>query len=143
MEQSKYNEQESFVTETREPLPTYTGQSMPLMGQQQVHAQTAQPYMVSNPELNTCVESAFSKSLAATIMAWFPICSIIAIFFGSAGLKLADRANEMASYYGCSAGGKNIAAKVLGRIGQISGIAMTVFYAIYIFIIIIVVFCSM
>ncbi len=109
----------------REPLPIYGSQ------QPTTYAQTSQNTTVTPPDLASCVDSAFGKSLAATIMAWFPICSILSIIFGSMGLKLVKKAEQMAAYYGVSAGGKKIAAKILGKIGKISGIVMTAFYGFY------------
>ena len=86
-----------------------------------------------NFEVNSLTESAFGKGLAATIMCWFPIASIIAIFFGSTALNLAARARGLATQYGINVGGKNTAANVLGKIGKIAGIIMTVFWGLYIF----------
>lgn len=83
------------------------------------------------PEISNVVNAAFGKGLAATIMAWFPVASIIAIFFGANALKLVNEGNAIAARYGYDTVGKNIAAKVLGNIGKIAGIACTVFYGIY------------
>ena len=126
MEQNNFNSQGSTATETREPLPTLDFSAQP-----PVFTQTAESHSGSNPEVDACAESAFGKSLAAAIMAWFPVCSIIAIILGSGGLKMVKRANELAAHYGVSAGGKTIAAKVLGIVGKIAGIVMTVIYSIY------------
>ena len=82
-------------------------------------------------QLHDAVETAFSKGLAATIMSQFPIVSIIAIFFGSTALKNQKYACELGSYYGMEVPGKNTAAKVLGKIGLICGIAYTAFWALY------------
>ena len=87
-------------------------------------------------EIASCVESAFGKGLAATIMAWFPVTSIISIFLGHSALSLNAQAQELGTYYGVEVPGKNIAAKVLGKVGKIGGIAMTAFYAFYFFYII-------
>lgn len=155
MEQNNFNSQGSTATETREPLPTFGTQAQNSFTQQNattadreplptldfsaqppVFAKTSEPRSESNPEVDACAGSAFGKSLAAAIMAWFPICSIIAIILGSGGLKMVKRANELAAHYGVSAGGKNIAAKILGMIGKIAGIVMTVIYSIYFVVII-------
>lgn len=74
---------------------------------------------------------AFGKCLAACIMAWFPVASIIAIIVGSQGLKMVESANAMAATLGISAGGKAIAGKITGMIGKIGGIVMTAFYGLY------------
>ncbi len=129
----------------REPLPVFDPQNqygypqqntqpypnMNYPNQPPMYTQAPQTAPVTNPEIQACVESAFNKSLASTIMAWFPICSILAIIFGSIGLKQVKRAEQMAAYYGVSAGGKNIAAKVMGKIGKIAGIVLTAFYGLY------------
>lgn len=89
-----------------------------------------------NPQIDSYVDSAFSKGLAATIMAWFPITSIIAIIMGGKALTAEQTAQTLAASSGTSAGGKCVAAKILGKIGKIGGIAMTVFWAVYILLII-------
>lgn len=81
--------------------------------------------------------SAFNKALASAIMSNFPITSIIAIVMGSQALGQVKRIKELAEPYGIFAGGKYIAARVLALIGKFSGIFMTVFWALYFFLIII------
>lgn len=85
-------------------------------------------------QVEEMANSAFGKCLAACIMAWFPVASIIAIIMGSQGLKLVAGANAMAERLGISAGGKAIGAKITGMIGKIGGIVMTAFYGLYFFI---------
>lgn len=82
-------------------------------------------------ENNSMVNSAFGKGLAATILAWFPITSIIAIFLGGSATKLVAKLRDHATANGIKPGGKNIAAKILGMVGKIGGIAMTIFWVIY------------
>lgn len=152
MEQNNFNSQTNSTNETRDALPTFGNppqgnfnqnaavsgdgrEPLPTMSfsaQSPNFTQAAANQTASNQEVESCTGSAFGKCLAAAIMAWFPICSIIAIILGSGGLKLVDRANELAAYYGVSAGGKNVAAKILGMVGKIAGIVMTAFYGIYI-----------
>ena len=110
MEQNNFNSQGSTATETREPLPTFGVQpqnnfsqsnttaadreplpTLDFSAQPPVFTQTAEPRPESKPEVDECAGSAFGKSLAAAIMAWFPICSIIAIILGSGGLKIVKR----------------------------------------------------
>lgn len=79
-------------------------------------------------EVAALVEQAFSKSLASTIMAGFPVASIIAIFTGIKGLKLANAARDLANEYGLKAGGKNIAARALAINGIASGAYATLIY---------------
>ena len=92
--------------------------------------------VVTDPQVESLIDSAFGKSLAATIMCGFPIASIIAIILGSAGLNLVDEAKRLAAQRGAKPGGKNVAATVLGKIGKIVGIVMTVWWAFYILFII-------
>lgn len=102
--------------------------------QQPVYQQPAyqQPaYQQPIPQLKELGDSAFGKGLAAAIMAEFPVTSIIAIIMGSKAQNLAAQAEAMAARYGVSAGGKCIAGKIMGKIGKIMGIVLTVFYAFY------------
>ena len=124
-QQPNFGQQFATGNNSREPLPQMNFQVPPPSFEQQ---QTEQP---SNPEVESTVNSAFGKSLAAAIMAWFPICSIIAIFLGSGGLKLVQAAIDRANQLGVQPGGKNVAARVLGMVGKIAGIVMTVIYGIY------------
>lgn len=89
------------------------------------------PIPMTDPEVESYVEAAFGKSLAATIMCAFPVASIIAIFFGNTGLNLAESAKQLAAQRGVKPSGKNIAAVVLGKIGKICGIVMTAFWGFY------------
>lgn len=77
------------------------------------------------------VNSAFSKGLAAAIIASLPIGSIIAIFLGNSSLKLVANLRNHAAYNGIKPSGKNIAAKILGMVGKITGIVMTAVWAYY------------
>lgn len=82
-------------------------------------------------------DKAFGKALASAIMSNFPIASIIAIVQGNQALNQVKRIKELAEPYGIFGGGKYIAARVLALIGKFSGIAMTIFWALYLFLIII------
>ncbi|MBQ5883458.1 MAG: hypothetical protein IIW72_02920 [Clostridia bacterium] len=84
----------------------------------------------TNPEVDAIAESAFSKSLIAVILAWFPICSIVSIFMGMSGLNLAKQANSMATDYGVRVSGKARTAKMLGTIGFAAGIIETITYVL-------------
>ncbi len=90
---------------------------------------------VRDPRIDEYAGTAFGKGLAATIMAWFPVASIIAIITGSKALSAAKAAKELAENCGTSAGGKCVAAKILGKIGKIGGIVMTAFWGFYILLI--------
>ena len=97
------------------------------------------PMQTTDPAVEQCVDAAFGKSLAATIMCGFPVASIIAIIFGSTGLNLAENAKVMAAQRGVKPSGKNVAATVLGKIGKIAGIVMTAFWGFYLFIILMII----
>ena len=105
---------------------------------QYYYAPAQQPIIPSDPEADAYVDAAFSKSLAATIMCSFPVASIIAIFFGSAGLDLVEKAKYLAAQRGVRLSGKNIAATILGKIGKIAGIVMTAFWGFYFFVILLI-----
>lgn len=77
------------------------------------------------------VNDAFGKCLAACIMAWFPVASIIAIVTGNTGLRMLEEAKAVAAQTGVDAGGKAIASKILGMIGKIGGIVCTALYGLY------------
>ena len=85
-------------------------------------------------EVTGITDSAFGKGLAAAIMAWFPIASIIAIIFGSKAISLVAQARSLAASRRCLTSKKLISARVLGRIGLIAGIVMTSFWAAYLII---------
>ena len=142
MDQNNFNN--VGATETREPLPTFGTQ--PQNGYAQPNADGREPLPTMNfaaqptyttpapqnvPEIEACAGSAFGKALASVIISWLPIGSIIAIILSSGALKLVKRANELAAHYGISAGGKAIAAKILGIVGKVSSIVVTVIYALY------------
>ena len=96
------------------------------------------PVQMPDPIVESYVDEAFSKSLAATIMCGFPVASIIAISFGSTGLTLVENAKKVAAERGVKPSGKNIAANVLGKIGKIAGIVMTAFWGFYLLLILII-----
>lgn len=77
------------------------------------------------------VNSAFVKGLVAAILSSLPIGSIVAIFLGSASTKLVAKLRDHAAANGIKPSGKNIAAKILGLVGKIEGIVMTVYWAIF------------
>lgn len=144
MDQNNFNN--VGVTENREPLPTFGTQ--PQNGYAQPNADGREPLPTMNfaaqptytapapqavSEIESCANSAFGKALASVIIASLPIGSLIAIFLSSGALRLVKRANELAAYCGVSAGGKAVAAKIMGIIGKISSIVMTVFYVLYFF----------
>ncbi len=129
MEQN-YNEQNPYVQNQTPVTPNpYNDQSY---NPQPVSPYPAQPRPEDIPGLQQLVNSAFGKALASVIMAELPIASIIAIFMGSSANKLVAKAENLAAQYGTKAGGKKIAAKIMGKIGFFMGIGMTIFWGIYI-----------
>ena len=78
-------------------------------------------------------DSAFGKGLASVIMSGFPIVSIFAIFMAIAGKKASNEADALAKTMNVSAGGKNIAARILSIIGLVESIVCTCIYAFYFF----------
>ena len=135
MEQNNYNYNNQQPYYGNAPQNGYPQNGYPRQGYAPYTNGYYPPVYQQQPQTNPHVEesagSAFGKSLAATIMSNFPICSIIAIVLANKGLKLAKQTDEMAAYYRVEAGGKNVAAKVLGKIGLICGIVMTVIWSIY------------
>lgn len=131
------------VAEQTQQVPQYApqygyGQQPPQYAPQQPQYGYGQPMpapVTSNPAVEECASSAFGKSLASVIMAWFPITSFIAIFLAGAGMRGASEARDLAARLGISAGGKSVAARIMGIIGLISSIIMTVFYFFYIILI--------
>ena len=81
-------------------------------------------------QLDAQEKSAFIKSLAAIIMAWFPITSIIAVFLGLKAGKLAKQTEELANQVGAKFSGKIKAAKILGMIGWIAGLVCSIVWGI-------------
>ena len=116
----------------RDPLPNMQYPTGAPVYQQ---APTQQKNPALEAQLASYADAAFGKCLAACIMAWFPVTSIIAIVMGSNGLGIVQQAYDLAVRNGVSAGGKNIAAKILGKVGKIGGIAMTIFWSFYMLII--------
>lgn len=94
---------------------------------------TPDPAVVN--EVAELAGSSFSKGLAATIMANFPITCYISIFMGLAGLKKSKRASALASEHGISVGGKGKAGKILSIVGIAYGgymsLTWTLLIAIY------------
>ncbi len=119
---------------TGEPLPRY---DVPVQDPYSQSYTQPQPAAGSDPQVASLANSAFTKGLIAAILCEFPIGSIIAIFFGGTAQKLAQQAADLAVSLGISAGGKNVAARILGKVARIVGIVMTIFWAVYFLFIII------
>ena len=77
------------------------------------------------------INANFGKALASAICASFPIASIVAIFLGCGALKQWKAAIALSQQYGFKLTGKNIPVRVLGLVGKIAGIAMTIFWSVY------------
>ena len=105
----------------REPLPQQN-----YYAQAPVFTATEEPQKkTTNLEVQECAESAFGKGIAAIILAWFPVASIFAIFFGISGQKKAKQAVKLAAQYDVSPGGKVKGAKILSLLGLAFGIITT------------------
>lgn len=144
-----------FVNPNEQPVapvePVYAEPVQPVYAQPVAPVQPVQPVAPVQPVytqppvqpvgptveqvVHDLAEKAFGKALAAAIMSAFPITSIIAIVMGSGALKLVNQARDIATPYGIFGGGKYIAARVLALVGKYSGIAMTIFWGLYFFII--------
>lgn len=81
---------------------------------------------------NEIINSAFGKGIAACICSIFPVASIVAIVLGSKVLSMRNKAVTIAESAGQVLSGKRIAVKVLGMVGKWLGVGMTVFWALYI-----------
>ena len=68
-------------------------------------------------------------ALMYTFLLLLLMCSIVSVVLGCVALRQAKKADELAVAYGMRAGGKNIAAKVLGQIGKIIGIGIISIFA--------------
>ena len=124
MEHNEFNTQ--YGADNREPLPTMNFSEQPPVFAQASYVDPAQ-----QAEVDEVVSGAFSKGLASVIMAWFPVASILAIVFGIISKRRVNQADALSAKYGISAGGRNIAAKVMSIIGIIAGSVMTGFWAFY------------
>lgn len=79
------------------------------------------------------VSKAFGNGLASIILCEFPIASIVAIVLGSKAVRSVDNLkNVCGSRSDLSLNKKSIPARILGLIGKIVGIVMTVVYTIII-----------
>ncbi len=77
------------------------------------------------------IEETFGKALASAICASFPVASIVAIVLGNNALKKWKEATALSQQYRFKLTGKSIPTRVLGLVGKIAGIAMTVFWGAY------------
>ena len=137
-QQSYYGNQQQYYGNQQQ----YYGNQQQYYGNQQgaYYQDLQQPDSSSqydDPRISELVDSAFGKALAANIMCAFPITSIISIILGAKAGSLVRQANTLAAACGKKAGGKSIAAKIMGGIGKGFGIGMTIFWALYFFIIIV------
>lgn len=89
------------------------------------------PVQPNAASVQAYVDAAFGKALASAIMCEFPIASIIAIIFGCKALSMMETAKAVAASMGIKPSGKLIAVNILGKIGKIAGIIMTIFWGIY------------
>ena len=127
-----------------QPVQPQYAQPQPVQPQpvQPVQPQYAQPQYAAQPQYGqvqpgvTPESQALSKSIlgfgiAAVICAWFPIASILGIIFGS----IAKGRAKTFDLNGYPTNGRRVAGKVLGIIGLVGGIIMTVYYFFYLIVI--------
>lgn len=81
-----------------------------------------------HPEVDKLVDDAFTKGIIATVLIFFPICSIIAIFIGKKSYDTLNKAQKLSEEYDVGLGGKATAAKILCRVGLYGGIVTSVSY---------------
>lgn len=107
--------------------PQYT-QPQPVQSQyaQTVYGQPIQPGVT--PESEALSKGILGFGIAAIICAWFPIGSILGIIFGA----IAKGRAKTFDANGYPSNGRRVTGKVLGIIGMVGGIVMTVYYT-YIF----------
>ncbi len=74
-------------------------------------------------------KSILGFGIAAIILAWFPIGSILGIIFGAIAISKAKRFDAA----GYPTNGRRVTGKVLGVIALVFGIILTVYYTIYLF----------
>ncbi len=117
--------------ETPIPVPTTPEAFAPVPAPPETFAPVVTVFDTVRSQIQSIANSAFGKALAAAIIAEMPIGSIIAIIMGSKALRQVEGAYALGAQYGVCVGGKCIAAKVLGKVGKIAGIAMTAFWAVY------------
>lgn len=107
---------------------------------QTVNEQTQSPqYATSEPaktnvlpqDVQQRIDNIFGKALAATIMAEFPIASIIALIFGKNALIEILSLIEECTARGIRYPGKLRAAKILATIGKFAGLGFTIFWGAY------------
>lgn len=121
MDQNNYQAQYQQPSNHQNPNP------------QDANQQYRQPYQMNAfPfDLQQKIDSVFGKALAATIMAEFPIASIIALIFGKNALTEILSLIEECAARGIRYPGKLRAAKILATIGKFAGLGFTIFWAAY------------
>ena len=100
------------------------------MYQQPIYQQPPQPNILP-PDIKQRIDNVFGKALAATIMAEFPIASIIALIFGKNALIEILSLIEECTARGIRYPGKLRAAKILATIGKFAGLGFTIFWGAY------------
>ena len=120
---------------TQPAAPVYTQPATPVYTQPAapVYAPPAPSAPTVEQVVHGLADQAFGKALASVIMSAFPVASIIAIVMGSKALELVNQARDIATPYGMFGGGKYMAASIMAMVGKYTGIAMTVFWGLYIF----------
>lgn len=110
-----------------QPVQPQYVQPQPVQPQyaQPQYGQPAQPPVT--PESQSLAKRILGFGIAAIACAWFPITSILGIIFGAIAKGRAKTYDAM-NY---PSNGMRVTGKILGLIGFIAGIIMTVYYTIY------------
>ena len=126
--------------EQSQPVPPQPVQPQPVPPQpiqpqyaqpQPIQTPYAQPQPVNQPitpEAQALLKGILGFGIAAVCCAEWPIASVLGIIFGAIAKNKAKAYDAM----GYPSNGRRVAGKVLGIIGFISGIVMTVYWFIYI-----------
>lgn len=114
------NEPDFGADESRSPLPEYSDNNA----------------YYDDPEIEDKVNYNFKKALASVILAEFPIMSIVAFFLSHSAWKCAWELTGLAKERGVRLPGKNIAVKILSGIGRGISIFGTIFWTIYLLLIV-------
>ncbi len=92
----------------------------------------AQQTAPASPEVNELASSSLTRGIVALILAEIPIVSIVAIILGFSAKGKGQKAQNLAKQLYCKCPAKAIVGRILGIVGGIYGIFMTVFWPIYI-----------
>lgn len=127
--QPQYMQPQPVQPQYVQPQPVQPQYAQPQYGQPQyAQPQYGQPVQqAATPESQSLAKGILGFGIAAIVCAWIPIASILGIIFGAIAKGRAKTYDAM-NY---PSNGMRVTGKVLGLIGFIAGIIMTVYYSIY------------